>query len=148
MGSARPAAIAAEPARVGDPMPPYPDGWIELPDALDTPRPPYLRHRELPYWFEHLADQDLTYFQSNGVTDHPAEPFAQFCDRLFGFITARTPARLVIDMRFNGGGNTFLGQPLLHHLIGCPAINRRGALYVIIGRLTFYAGQNIATTLD
>jgi len=51
-------------------------------------------------------------------------------------------------MRFNGGGNTFLGQPLLHHLIACPAVNRRGALFVIIGRLTFSAAQNVATALE
>jgi hypothetical protein len=82
------------------------------------------------------------------VTDHPAEPFAPFCSRLFGHLAARSAARLVIDMRFNSGGNTFLGQPLPHHLIGCPAINRRGALFVIIGRLTFSAAQNIATLLE
>jgi hypothetical protein len=66
-------------------------------------------------------------------------------DRIGRHDTARRPSRLVIDMRFNGGGNTPLGQPLLHHLIGCPATNRRGALYVIIGWLTFSAAQNITT---
>jgi hypothetical protein len=80
--------------------------------------------------------------------DHPVEPFDAFCDRLFGFIDARRPGRLVIDMRWNGGGDTFLGKPLVHHLIRCPAINRRGALFVIIGRLTFSAAQNIATALE
>ena len=141
-------SISAEPAAVSQLMPPYPDGWTELPDTLSTPRPPYLRRRELPYWFEYLAAEDLIYFQFNSVRDHPAEPFGQFCDRLFGCIASRRPARLVIDMRFNGGGNTFLGQPLLHHVIGCPAINRRGALFVIIGRMTFSAAQNIATMLE
>jgi tetratricopeptide (TPR) repeat protein len=147
-GSTRQVAVSAEPARVDQPMPPYPDGWTELPDTLDAPRPLCLRHRDLPYWFEHLPAENLTYFQFNSVTDHPGEPFAQFCDRLFGFLAARQPNRLVIDMRFNGGGNTFLGQPLLHHLVGCPAINRRGVLFVIIGRNTFSAAQNIATMLE
>jgi hypothetical protein len=112
------------------------------------PRPLHLRHRDLPYWFEYLPASDLVYFQYNAVLDHPAEPFAAFCDRLFGFIQQRRPARLVIDMRWNGGGNTFLARPLLHHLIACPAINRRGALFVIIGRLTFSAAQNTATAID
>jgi tetratricopeptide (TPR) repeat protein len=147
-GSTRQVAVNAEPARLDQPKPPYPEEWTELTDTLDVPRPLCLRHRELPYWFEHLPSEDLTYFQFNSVTDHPPEPFAQFCGRLFGHIAARQPSRLVIDMRFNGGGNTFLGQPLLHHLIGCPAINRRGALFVIIGRLTFSAAQNIVTMLE
>jgi hypothetical protein len=116
--------------------------------APALPRPLHLRHRELPYWFEYLPAADLVYFQYNAVRDHPAETFAVFCDRLFGFIEDRRPARLVIDMRWNGGGNTFLSQTLLHHLIACPAINRRGALFVIIGRLTFSAAQNTVTAID
>jgi tetratricopeptide (TPR) repeat protein len=135
----------------------YPPGWTALADTgladtglADTghPRPLHLRHRDLPYWFEYLPAADLVYFQYNAVRDHPAETFAAFCDRLFGFIEDRRPARLVIDMRWNGGGNTFLSQTLLHHLIACPVINRRGALFVIIGRLTFSAAQNTATAID
>jgi hypothetical protein len=127
----------------------YPAGWTALPDTVPgRPRPLHLRHRELPYWFEYLPAADLVYFQYNAVTDHPAEPFAAFCDRLFAFIAGRRPGRLVIDLRWNGGGNTFLAQPLLHHLIRCPEISRRGALFVIIGRLTFSAAQNTATAID
>jgi len=133
----------------------HPPGWTRLTDtvterlseAAGSP-PLHLRHRELPYWFEYLPAADLVYFQYNAVTDHPAEPFAAFCDRLFAFIAGRRPGRLVIDLRWNGGGNTFLAQPLLHHLISCPEISRRGALFVIIGRLTFSAAQNTATAID
>ena len=132
----------------------HPPGWTRLTDTVAerlsgvSGSPPlHLRHRELPYWFEYLPAADLVYFQYNAVIDHPAEPFAAFCDRLFAFITARQPARLVIDMRWNGGGNTFLSQSLLHHLIRNPEISRRGALFVIIGRLTFSAAQNTATAI-
>jgi tetratricopeptide (TPR) repeat protein len=132
----------------------HPPGWTRLTDTVAerlsgvSGSPPlHLRHRELPYWFEYLPAADLVYFQYNAVADHPAEPFAAFCDRLFAFIAARQPARLVIDMRWNGGGNTFLSQSLLHHLIRNPEISRRGALFVIIGRLTFSAAQNTATAI-
>src|SRR5207245_1365456 len=57
------------------------------------------------------------------------------------------PGRLVIDLRWNGGGNTFLSQALLHHLIRNREISRRGTLFVIIGRLTFSAAQNTATAI-
>ena len=132
----------------------HPPGWTRLTDTVAerlsgvSGSPPlHLRHRELPYWFEYLPAADLVYFQYNAVADHPAEPFAAFCDRLFAFIAARQPARLVIDLRWNGGGNTFLSQSLLHHLIRNPEISRRGALFVIIGRLTFSAAQNTATAI-
>jgi tetratricopeptide (TPR) repeat protein len=146
-GTGREVQVSAEPVNLAL-MPPYPDGWTELPDTLTGPRPLYLRHRELPYWFEHLAADDLVYFQFNGVKDFPGEPISDFCDRLFGLIAGRRPGRLVIDMRWNGGGNTFLSQTLLHRLIGCQAINRRGALFVIIGRMTFSAAQNTVTLLE
>ena len=127
----------------------YPPGWTALIDTVPgRPRPLHLRNRELPYWFEYLPDADLVYFQYNLVLDHPAEKFAAFCDRLFGFISGRRPSRLVIDMRWNRGGDTFLAQSLLHHLIACREVNRPGALFVIIGRLTYSAAQNTATAID
>lgn len=132
----------------------YPAGWVALADtvALDggaaVPRPLHLRHRELPFWFEYLPADDLVYFQFNAVRDHPAETFAAFCGRLFGFIEDRDAGRLVIDMRWNGGGNTLLSQQLLHRLIASKRLSRRGALFVIIGRLTFSAAQNTVTAIE
>jgi hypothetical protein len=113
-----------------------------------VPRPLHLRHRELPFWFEYLSAHDLVYFQFNAVRDHPAETFAAFCDRLFGFIEDRNAGQLAIDMRWNGGGNTPLTQHLLHHLIASRRLSRRGALFVIIGRLTFSAAQNTVTAIE
>lgn len=127
----------------------YPPGWRTL--AGRVPRselPLHLRNRELPYWFEYLPESGTVYFQYNGVRDHPAEPFAAFCDRLFGFIEDRRSARLAVDLRWNPGGDTFLAQPLLHNLIASRIGRQRGSLYVIIGRLTFSAAQNTATAID
>ena len=148
-GSSGEATAAAVPGRFRWDR--YPPGWTRLTDTvaerLSGATPLHLRHRELPYWFEYLADADLVYFQYNAVADHPAEPFAAFCDRLFGFVADRRPARLVIDLRWNPGGNTFLTRPLLHHLIACREISRPGALFVVVGRLTFSAAQNTATAI-
>ncbi|HET7012498.1 MAG TPA: hypothetical protein VFI65_01215 [Streptosporangiaceae bacterium] len=127
----------------------YPAGWVALADtAASGPRPMHLRNRELPFWFEYLPDDDLVYFQFNAVRDHPAETFAAFCDRLFGFIEDRNVGRLVIDLRWNGGRNTLLTQQLLHHLIASKRLSRRGSLFVIIGRLTFSAAQNTVTAIE
>ena len=126
----------------------YPPGWTALADTVTVPRPLHLRNRELPFWFEYLPADDLVYFQFNAVRDHPAETFAAFCDRLFSFIEDHNAARLVIDVRWNSGGNTFLSQHLLHHLIASKRLTRRGALFVIIGRLTFSAAQNTVTAIE
>ena len=127
---------------------PRPAGWISLPDTVGAPMPLYLRNSDTPYWFEYLPAEDVVYFQFNGVGDQPLEPIAAFCERLFTFIDNHQVSKLVIDLRWNGGGNTYLVQPLLHRLIGCTKINQRGCLYVIIGRGTFSAAQNTATAIE
>ena len=142
--------VAVEP--VVDPHPsltdPRPAGWISLPDIAGPPMPLYLRNSDTPYWFEYLPAEAVVYFQFNGVSDQPLEPIAAFCERLFAFIDSHQVSKLVIDLRWNGGGNTYLVQPLLHRLIGCTKINQRGCLYVIIGRGTFSAAQNTATAIE
>jgi hypothetical protein len=131
----------------------YPPDWVALADTVTLdgttrlPRPLHLRNRELPFWFEYMPADDLVYFQFNAVSDHPAETFSAFCDRLFGFVEDHQAGRLVIDMRWNGGGNTLLTQHLLHHLIASKRLSRRGALFIIIGRRTFSAAQNTATAI-
>jgi tetratricopeptide (TPR) repeat protein len=132
-------AIAPPPT----PTRPRPPGWISLPDTLPSPLPLHLRNSDILYWYEYLAEHRLVYFQFNGVGDHPAQPLADFYHRLFRFIDRHEVATLVIDLRWNGGGNTYLAQPLLHHLIACDKVS----LYVIIGRGTFSAAQNTATAI-
>lgn len=130
------------------PLGPLLPGWRNLPETLSEPLPLYLRNCEVPYWFEFLREHALVYLQFNAVQDHPAESFAEFCDRLFGFVEHHEVDRLVLDLRWNGGGNTDLSQPLLHHLVACRKLNQRGALFVIIGRATFSAAHNTATAIE
>ena len=144
------AAVTVEP--VAEPQPnwtdPRPPGWISLPDTVGAALPLCLRNSGTAYWFEYLPAEDAVYFQFNGVADQPLESIAAFSERLFTFIERHRVGRLIIDLRWNGGGNTYLVQPLLHRLIGCTTINQRGCLYVIIGRGTFSAAQNTATAIE
>jgi len=143
-------SVAVESVAVGPQVltGPRPAGWISLPDTVGAPMPLYLRNSDAPYWFEYLPDSAVVYLQLNGVGDQPLEAIAAFCERLFTFIDNHQVSKLVIDLRWNGGGNTYLVQPLLHSLIGWTKINQRGCLYVIIGRGTFSAAQNTATAIE
>jgi tetratricopeptide (TPR) repeat protein len=125
-----------------------PAGWLRLAETLPGPVPRYLRNRDLEYWFEYLPTERTVYVQLNSIADHPAESLAAFTERLFAFVGRRDVDTFVLDLRWNGGGNTFLTQPLLHRLIGCGQVNRPGGLFVIIGRQTFSAAQNTATAIE
>lgn len=137
----------ARPAARENAFPCAPAGWVHFPATLSAPIPSYLQNVEAPYWFEYQPDAQLLFLQFNSVQDHPSESLGDFSERLFGVIDDHVVDKLVIDLRWNNGGNTFLLLPLLHRLIGSK-VNARGRLFVIIGRGTFSAAQNFTSLLD
>lgn len=124
------------------------DTWINVRKDSGKPEPLYLKKRNDPYWFEYLADSKTVYFQYNQVRSDSSEPLDKFCERLFKFIEENPVDRLVIDMRWNSGGNNFLNRPLTHGLIRCDKINQRGKLFVIVGRNTFSAAMCGVTHIE
>jgi hypothetical protein len=54
---------------------------------------------------------------------------------------------LVLDVRYNGGGNNFFNRSVIHGLIRSDKMNVRGRIYVLIGRTTFSAAGNLVTKL-
>ncbi len=127
---------------------PAPEGWIAYFTVLPGVPPLYLRDCARPHWFEYLAGHDLLYFQFNSVSDGPRESLADFLDRLFAFVDTRGVRRLVIDVRWNGGGDLTLVRPLVHGLIKRPGVNRPGGLFVITGRRTFSAAQHTCSVIE
>lgn len=123
-------------------------GFTYLHQTLTGPLPLYLRDTDKPLRMEHVPDHKLVYFGFSAVTNTPNLTLRQMSDQLFDFIAKNEVEHLVIDMRFNGGGNTGLVQPLINGLIASDKINRRGHLWVIIGRQTFSAAQNTVNLMD
>ncbi|GIJ69020.1 tetratricopeptide repeat protein [Virgisporangium ochraceum] len=116
------------------------------PDSVRPPfeTPAYLRDVENPFWFEYQAAGNLVYFQFNGVRDKDDDTLAACYERVFAAVAEHDAGALVVDLRWNGGGNTWLGQPLVHHVLAHPRL----PVFVIVGRGTFSAAQNTATLLD
>ena len=56
--------------------------------------------------------------------------------------------RIVLDLRWNNGGDNTLLRPLITGIIARPQFDRRDAFYVLIGRHTFFAAQNLVTLLE
>jgi Tetratricopeptide repeat len=124
-------------------MLPSPAGWINLFDVLGKAPPLYLTRTNEHYWFTYDSDARVVYFQYNNVLDEKSEPLADFARRLGTFIAAHDVAKLIVDVRWNNGGDTFLNAPVLT-MLQCSAVNRAGRLFVIIGPRTFSAGLNAA----
>lgn len=124
------------------------EGWATARQESKRPEPLYLKNRKAAYWFEHLPEQKVVYCQYNSVRNDASETFEQFCTRLFKFVEENDLEKLIVDLRWNGGGNTFLNRPLIHGLIRCTKINEPGKLFVVIGRNTFSAAQNCTTDIE
>jgi hypothetical protein len=123
-------------------------GWVTAQDGVERPLPLWLKQPTDMYWFEYLAASKVVYFQFNQVRNKPDEPFVDFCKRMFEFINSNEVEALIIDMRMNGGGNFFIGRPLIHEIIKCDKINQKGKLFTIIGRQTASAAVTLTVQLE
>jgi tetratricopeptide (TPR) repeat protein len=108
--------------------------------SAGTP-PLYLRETGRNLRMDYDEGRKLVYFRFGGIGDDPDMTLAKFCDQLFAFIDSHHAEHLVIDMRYNGGGNTDLIRPLMKGL-AASRVDRTGHFWVIIGRRTFSAAQN------
>lgn len=142
--------LRAEPLSLRDPV-----EWVSAPtsSALYLRRAgthPYNPHDlKAHFWYEYMPNEKLLYVNYSAVANTADETVAEFFRRVFAFADSNPVDKFVLDMRLNGGGNNFLNRPILHGLIKRDeTIARPGHLFVIIGRLTFSAAQNLVTLLD
>lgn len=120
--------------------------WLDVRDQSETPL--YLKHLDKIYYFEYLPEQKTVYVRHSQIQDDPSENIPTFYDRLFEFIESNDVERLVLDVRLNGGGNNYKNKPIITGIIRTEKINKVGNLYVIIGRRTFSACQNLVNELS
>jgi hypothetical protein len=106
--------------------------------AVDTSRLPlYRRTAGSAYESVYLPESRTLYFAYNSCRDLPGRPFAAFSAGLWDTIRANPVERLVIDLRNNGGGDSSILDPFIGELAAAKEINRKGRLFVIVGRRTF-----------
>ena len=118
--------------------------------AVDTMVPPplYLQHRAATYWVSPVAGTRTVFAQVNAMQSDSAFSFAQFCDSVFRMIGNTHADRLVLDLRFNNGGDNSLDDEFVNRLIRAVSIDQAGHFYVIMGRKTFSAAVNLTAELE
>ena len=65
---------------------------------------------------------------------------------MLSFVEENDVEKLVIDMRWNNGGNAMMLMPLINGLVRSK-VNRTGRLFVIVGRYTVL-GRDTGSRLD
>ncbi|HSU28441.1 MAG TPA: hypothetical protein VLJ68_08670 [Chitinophagaceae bacterium] len=115
--------------------------WISMRDPGTTPY--YLKNLDKNYYFEFIPGSKTLYVRQSQVLDEKTETIADFYKKVFDYVEKNDVDKLVIDVRLNGGGNNYKNKPVITGIIGCKKINQPGKLFVITGRRTFSACQNL-----
>ena len=123
-------------------------GWVTMHDGVKAPGPLWTRHPDDVFWVEYLPSRRAVYVQYNAVQDGEKETVAHFFDRVCAEAARRRADRMIIDLRLNGGGDNTLNAEVVKTIMRTSAINHRGHLFVIIGRNTFSAAQNLVNSLE
>jgi hypothetical protein len=121
--------------------------WITYSSLLKGDRPLAFQHRDKHFWYQYLPDSKTVYFQYNAVQDEEKQTVADFAKEMFAFVDSHDVDRMVVDTRFNGGGNNFLNMPLVLGL-AASKINQKGKLFVITSKSTFSAAMCFVTQVD
>ena len=117
----------------------------KLPGA--GPVPMWLRDVGRNFWMTPLDDGSL-YVQFNQVMDVDGHSLKQAGAELDSALRDRKPATVILDVRHNNGGNSYLYPPIIDAVTSWELAVPKGKFYVLTGRNTFSAAQNFITQLD
>lgn len=112
------------------------DQWRVFEPAGD---PLYLRHPDNAYWFEALPDGETVYVSLRAnLDDDSGEPLSAWVARAEAEIRALAPRTIIVDQRFNGGGDLAQTEPLMTAL--GDIVGEDGRVYLLASGNTFSAG--------
>ena len=122
--------------------------WADVRANASKPKALTFKHRDRDHWFEYVGDRKLLFVQMNTVQNGKEKTIEQFFGEVVDFVSKNDVEKLVLDLRHNGGGNNQLIRPIIRGLIQMEDIDKRGNLFVVIGRRTFSAAQNLVNALE
>jgi len=124
-------------------------GWTDLAGPA-TAEPPLRSRRPADlFWAEYVAADRMLYVAYRAVADRNGdEPNGAFFRRAFALADSLQPERFVLDLRDNHGGNSFFNREVLRQVIQRPWLDRPDRFFVLIGRGTFSAAQNLVNDLE
>jgi hypothetical protein len=107
--------------------------WISASKTI----PLFRQKQNEAFWFSYIEELKAVY-----VNWKKYDELNKDSKELFAFIKAHSTERLIVDLRFNGGGDYFKGRKfMIDKIKSDPVINQKGHLFVITGKRTFSAAM-------
>ncbi len=130
-------------------LPEYTDRWVDARDEAETPPPLYQQAFDEVYGWTYMPEHDLLYIKWNQVQNRETGPTAlEVFREAMAFAREHRPARTVVDIRNNTGGEGGLVPPVVREIVRTREVDEPGSLFVVIGRRTFSAGQMMTEMLE
>ena len=111
------------------------DEWQAV---LPAGEPLFLRHPDRGYWFERVGQSDIVYLTiRRNLDDDSGESIRAFSERAAAELRAISPRAIIVDQRFNGGGDLTLTFDLMDQL--GDIVGPEGRVYLLANANTFSA---------
>lgn len=125
------------------------DDWVDARDSAEAPVPLYQRRFGDIYWWDYVEQDDLLYIKFDQVANREHGPPAlEIFGEALAFAREQMPARTVIDIRNNSGGNGSILPPIIREIIRTREVDEPGKLFLVIGSRTFSAAQMMTSYLE
>ncbi|SUY46753.1 peptidase, S41 family [Clostridium putrefaciens] len=99
--------------------------------------PLYRRDTNKYYWFNYIKEEEIIYFKYNRCKDMEIESVVSVGKRIIKLINKNPIQKIIIDLRNNFGGNSTLLDTFIQDLSKTDKINKKGSIFVIVGRESF-----------
>lgn len=94
-------------------------------------------HKNENYWFEFLPNSKTLFVQLQRIVNNEnGESFSDFVSKIETLIKRKKAGKIILDVRYGGGGNGFKLKKFTDLLRDAKAINQNGNLFVLTSRAT------------
>jgi hypothetical protein len=122
--------------------------WARLQENEGVSIPLHRQKADKMQWIKYLPDSNSIYLHYGIVVEKEKGDIRQLSQELVKAIDDHQADKLIIDIRYNPGGDSHLNATLINVISKHKKINQHGRLFVLTGRNTFSAAINFAGNME
>ncbi len=122
--------------------------FIDVHEPLGVVQPLYRQQLDKLQWLTYLENDKAIYLRYASVMEKNRGDIKRVADQLIDFLHNHPVQKLIIDVRDNGGGDSFFNAPLIAAIAQDNQINKRSRLFVITNHNTFSAAINFSGNME
>ena len=111
-------------------------------------QPLYLSKMNDIFWYESILENRAIYIQFNSVQNKDDQSLNDFTLEIQNQVDRNKTQFLILDLRHNSGGNGAIRNHMLKLLVKFEANKPEGKIFVLMGRGTYSAAQNLLTEIS